>query len=181
MEDVLIMLDEFSQIALNEGDLSGNSILKILKRYASTVSVFDMMAVSGEIMEENKYVQENYREESQKSYVKAFLCRVNEIVRDANDYPKLIDKTDFKKAIETLKLNNINSSESKSKFPLMGSMSSIYTTFLLEEPIHEVGTLFPGSLRVEQKNGKFYCPVRDANIDTPNAVCNICLAEQLDF
>ncbi len=29
--------------------------------------------------------------------------------------------------------------------------------------------------------GKFYCPVRDANIDTPNAVCNICLAEQLDF
>ena len=23
--------------------------------------------------------------------------------------------------------------------------------------------------------------VRDANIDTPNAVCNICLAEQLDF
>lgn len=116
MEDVLVMLDEFSQIALNEGDLSGNSILKILKRYASTVSVFDMMAVSGEIMEENKYVQENYREESQKSYVKAFLCRVNEIVRDANDYPKLIDKTDFKKAIETLKLNNINSSESKSKF-----------------------------------------------------------------
>ena len=171
MEDVMLMLDEFSQIALNDSELSGNSILKILKRYASTVSVFDMMAVRGEIMEENKYVQENYREESQKSYVKAFLCRVNEMVRDANDYPKIIDKTDFKKAIETLKLNNENSAKSKSKFPLMGSMS----------PIHEVGTLFPGSLRVEQKNGKFYCPVRDANIDTPNAVCNICLAEQLDF
>ena len=41
--------------------------------------------------------------------------------------------------------------------------------------------LFPGSLKVEEKDGKFYCPVRDANIDTPNAVCNICLAEQLDF
>ena len=177
----MLMLDEFSQIALNDSELSGNSILKILKRYASTVSVFDMMAVRGEIMEENKYVQENYREESQKSYVKAFLCRVNEMVRDANDYPKIIDKTDFKKAIETLKLNNENSAKSKSKFPLMGSMSSIYTTFLLEEPIHEVGTLFPGSLRVEQKNGKFYCPVKDANLESPNAVCKMCIAEQLDF
>ena len=78
--------------------------------------------------------------------------------------------------------NRENQTEkSKSKFPLIGCIASIYTTFLLEEPIHKVGTLFPGSLKVEEKDGKFYCPVRDANIDTPNAVCNICLAEQLDF
>ncbi|MBE6492179.1 MAG: DUF2115 domain-containing protein, partial [Methanobrevibacter sp.] len=60
-------------------------------------------------------------------------------------------------------------------------MASIYTTFILEEPIHKVGTPFPGSQKVEEKNGKFYCPVKDSNIDTPNAVCNICLAEQSDI
>ena len=72
-------------------------------------------------------------------------------------------------------------SESKSKFPLIAIMASIYTTFILEEPIHQVGTPFPGSLKVEKKGDVFLCPVKDANIDTPNAVCNICLAEQLDF
>ena len=69
----------------------------------------------------------------------------------------------------------------KTKFPLIFEIASIYATFILEEPIHPVGTPFPGSLKVEKENGEFLCPVKEANIDTPNAVCNICLAKQLDF
>ena len=90
-KQVLEMLDEFSDIASNEKSISANSVLEILKNYSSTISVFDMMAVSAEIIEENKYVQENYREESQKSYVKSFLLRSKEILADANDYAKDID------------------------------------------------------------------------------------------
>lgn len=181
-KQVLEMLDEFSDIASNEKSISANSVLEILKNYSSTISVFDMMAVSAEIMEENKYVQANYREESQKSYVKSFLLRSKEISADANDYAKDIDKDDFIDAVEILRSNHMNeTSESKSKFPLVAIMASIYTTFILEEPIHPVGTPFPGSLKVEKKGDVFLCPVKDANIDTPNAVCNICLAEQLDF
>lgn len=177
----LELCDELLKIA-HEEKITGNSVLEILKKYCSTISVFDMMTVSAEIIEENKYVQANYREDSQKSYVETFILRVKEILADNNNYTKRIDKKEFTDAIKTLMSNRENQTEnSKSKFPLIGCIASIYTTFLLEEPIHKVGTLFPGSLKVEEKDGKFYCPVRDANIDTPNAVCNICLAEQLDF
>lgn len=177
----LELCDELLKIA-HEEKITGNSVLEILKKYCSTITVFDMMTVSAEIIEENKYVQANYREDSQKSYVETFILRVREILADNNDYAKRIDKKEFVDAIKTLMSNRENQTEkSKSKFPLIGCIASIYTTFLLEEPIHKVGTLFPGSLKVEEKDGKFYCPVRDANIDTPNAVCNICLAEQLDF
>lgn len=177
----LELCDELLKIA-HEEKITGNSVLEILKKYCSTITVFDMMTVSAEIIEENKYVQANYREDSQKSYVETFILRVREILADNNDYAKRIDKKEFSDAIKTLMSNRENQTEkSKSKFPLIGCIASIYTTFLLEEPIHKVGTLFPGSLKVEEKDGKFYCPVRDANIDTPNAVCNICLAEQLDF
>lgn len=177
----LELCDELLKIA-HEEKITGNSVLEILKKYCSTITVFDMMTVSAEIIEENKYVQANYREDSQKSYVETFILRVREILADNNDYAKRIDKKKFSDAIKTLMSNRENQTEkSKSKFPLIGCIASIYTTFLLEEPIHKVGTLFPGSLKVEEKDGKFYCPVRDANIDTPNAVCNICLAEQLDF
>ena len=179
--EFLELCDELLKITYEE-KISGNSVLEILKSYCSTISVFDMMAVSAEIIEENKYVQASYREDSQKSYVETFILRVKEILADNNDYGKSIDKEEFADAIKTLMSNHENQTEkSKTKFPLIGCMASIYTTFLLEEPIHKVGTLFPGSLKVEEKDGKFYCPVRDANIDTPNAVCNICLAEQLDF
>ena len=177
----LELCDELLKIA-HEEKITGDSVLEILKKYCSTITVFDMMTVSAEIIEENKYVQANYREDSQKSYVETFILRVREILADNNDYAKRIDKKEFVDAIKTLMSNRENQTEkSKSKFPLIGCIASIYTTFLLEEPIHKVGTLFPGSLKVEEKDGKFYCPVKDANIDTPNAVCNICLAEQLDF
>ena len=180
-DESLELCDELLKIA-HEEKITGNSVLEILKKYCSTITVFDMMTVSAEIIEENKYVQANYREDSQKSYVETFILRVREILADNNDYTKRIDKKEFVDAIKTLMSNRENQTEkSKSKFPLIGCIASIYTTFLLEEPIHKVGTLFPGSLKVEEKDGKFYCPVRDANIDTPNAVCNICLAEQLDF
>ena len=179
--DSIEMLNEFSNLISNNKSISANSVLDILKKYASTVSVFDMMSISAEIIEENKYVQESYREQSEKSYVESFILRINQINGDMNDYAKNINREEFSDAVEKLKSNRESLEESKSKFPLVGSMASLYTTFILEEPIHKVGTVFPGSLKVEEKNGKYYCPVRDANIDTPNAVCNICLAEQLDF
>ena len=90
------------------------------------------------------------------------------------------DKEDLGNAIETLR-NTALDGEAEYKNLLIFQIASIYSTFLLEEPIHPVGTPFPGSLKLEEKNGKFLCPVKDANKDTANAVCNICLAEQLDF
>ena len=69
-------------------------------------------------------------------------------------------------------------SESKSKFPLVAIMASIYSTFILEEPIHPVGSEFPGNLKVTEENNTFYCPVKDNQKDNPNAICHLCLAEQ---
>jgi len=152
--EFLELCDELLKITYEE-KISGNSVLEILKNYCSTISVFDMMAVSAVIIEENKYVQASYREDSQKSYVETFILRVKEILADNNDYGKSIDKEEFADAIKTLMSNHENQTEkSKTKFPLIGCMASIYTTFLLEEPIHKVGTLFPGSLKVEEKDGK---------------------------
>lgn len=165
---------------LNSETITGNSVLQILKQHASTVSVFDMMRFTSHVMEENRYVQESYREDSQKSYIEPFLMRVRDISNDNNDYEKIIDRKELRNALESLKAN-YSTETSKNKTPLIFYLGSLYATFILEESIHPVGTPFPGSLKVEEKQGKFYCPVRDANIDTPNAVCNICLAEQLDF
>lgn len=176
----LEMCDEFANLISNEENILGTSVFEILKKYSSTISVFDMMTFSTHIIEENKYVQESYRKDSQKSYIESFLLRVKNISNDKSDYSKSIDKKAFSDAITTLK-STYSNEPPEAKNLLIFQIASIYSTFLLEEPIHPVGTPFPGSLKLEEKNGKFYCPVKDANNDTPNAVCNICLAEQLDF
>ncbi|MBQ8018148.1 MAG: DUF2115 domain-containing protein [Methanobrevibacter sp.] len=181
-DEYLEMYDELSNLITDNNPITGNCVLEILKKYSSTISVFDMMEFTSHVMEENKYVQESYREEGQKSYIESFLLRIKDIMNDNNDYGEKIDQDPFGDAVETLK-NHYQTGihNSKPKPLLIFEIASIYSTFILKEPIHKVGTVFPGSLKVEKENDKFLCPVKDANIDTPNAVCNICLAEQLDF
>ncbi len=174
--------DDFSDIVVGEEEVSCQAVLEVLKQYCATISVFDLMAVNAEMIEESKYVQENYKDKSHGVYAKYFLGRIKEIRDDNTSYERNIDKEDFIDSVATLKTYHENeSSISKTKFPLIYGIVSLYTTYILEEPIHPVGTPFPGSLKVEEKDGVFYCPVKDANLESPNAVCKMCIAEQLDF
>lgn len=176
------MYDDFSNVVTGENTVSCDEVLDILRKYSSTISVFDLMAVNAEMIEETRFVQDSYKEKSHGVYAKYFLGRIKDISSDNNVYDKDIDKDEFIDAVSTLKSYHENeSATSKTKFPLIYGIVSIYTTFVLEEPIHPVGTPFPGSLEVEEKDGKFYCPVKDANLESPNAVCKMCIAEQLEF
>lgn len=181
-DEYLEMYAELSNLIIDDNISTGSDVLEILKKYSSTISVFDMMDFTSHVIEENKYVQESYREDSQKSYIESFLFRIKDILNDNNNYPQNIDRESFGEAVEVLKTHyETGIQETKTKAPLIFEIASIYATFILREPIHPVGTPFPGSLKVKKENGEFLCPVKEANIDTPNAVCNICLAEQLEF
>lgn len=174
--------DDFSDISTKENCISKMGLLDILKKYSQTISVFDLMRITGEMIEDSKYVQKSYQKKSHEVYVRYFLMRISDIKSDETQYSGDIDKNDFIESIARLK--SYQKEESKtytSKFPLIYSIISLYTTYILEEPIHPVGTPFPGSLKVEEKDGIYYCPVKDANLESPNAVCKICVAEQLEF
>ena len=176
------MYDDFTDIVVGEEEVSCQAVLDVLKEHCGTISIFDLMAVNAEMIEESKYVQENYKDKSHGVYAKYFLGRIKEIRDDNTNYNRNIDKEDFIDSVATLKSYHDNDSLiSKTKFPLIYGIVSLYTTYILEEPIHPVGTPFPGSLKVEEKDGVYYCPVKDANLESPNAVCKMCIAEQLDF
>ncbi|MGB9838807.1 DUF2115 family protein [Methanothermobacter sp.] len=58
------------------------------------------------------------------------------------------------------------------------SIFDINRTFILSEPLHPVGTPFPGGYSVTEEHGTYYCPVKDKQKDNPSALCDICIAEQ---
>ena len=64
------------------------------------------------------------------------------------------------------------------KFPLFYVIISLYVTYITEEPVHHVGSEFPGNTRVEEINGEYFCPVKDKQKDNINATCHFCLAKQ---
>ena len=53
MNDSLNMYDDFSNVVSNEQSISTQSVLDILKEYSGTISVFDLMAVNAEMIEES--------------------------------------------------------------------------------------------------------------------------------
>lgn len=113
-------------------EITGNSILEILKKYSSEISVFDIMAFSSQIIEENKHVRESYNVESQKSYMESFLLRINDILADTAHYSETVDKNAFVDALNILKSQTENE-ESDNKIQLIFHIASIYATFVLKE------------------------------------------------
>lgn len=176
-EDILIELKELSA----NDNVSKEELMEILKKYARIISVQDLMMATARMRKDGKYVQKNYREKYLKVYIKYFIMRMKE-VKEFEDYDDInIDKKSFdesfpmlERTFEKERLSNADDD----KFPLIYVITALYTTFILEEPIHPVGSEFPGSLFVEEKNGEFFCPVKDNQKDNVNAICHLCLAEQ---
>ncbi|MBQ8018256.1 MAG: DUF2115 domain-containing protein [Methanobrevibacter sp.] len=176
-EDIIIELKKLSQ----NNEIRKDDLMIILKKYARIISVQDLMMATARMRKDGEYVQKNYREKYLSIYIKYFIMRMKE-VKEKDDYINTaIDKPSFdtsfpmlERTFEKERLSNADDD----KFPLIYVITSLYTTFILEEPIHPVGSEFPGSLFVEERNGEFFCPVKDNQKDNVNAICHLCLAEQ---
>lgn len=177
-EDILVELRKLSP----QEKITKDEIMTILKKYASIISVYDLMMATAYMRKDGEFVHANYREKYLEIYIKYFIMRMKEVLGN-DDYDNLavIDKQAFDESFpmleRTFEKERLTASKDD-KFPLIYVITALYTTFILEEPIHPVGSEFPGSLKVEEINGKFLCPVKDNQKDNPNAICHLCLAEQ---
>ena len=61
---------------------------------------------------------------------------------------------------------------------LLYYLIAAFTIFVLELPGHPVGTPFPGGFIVEEREGTYYCPVREKEDDVETSICPFCPAEQ---
>ncbi len=162
-------------------EITIEELLFVLKKEAGSISIIDIMTAHSYLVAEGKYIQGNYREEYLRAYVKGFILRLKEIKDNKNKYTGTIDVSELKEAVELLNeqeqmLLKIRSKESH--FFKIYKIISIYTTFVLDEPIHIVGTPFPGGFKVKHENGTYFCPVKEKQKDNPGAVCGFCIAEQ---
>ena len=178
------MFKELNKLIDNE-DNRKTSLVNILKDLSKTVTIYDQMKVSNELRESLVYIEGPLRESFFETYAKYFIVRVNDVKNDKNTYAgESFDFDEYVKSIVTLEnqyLENKKTHESSEEFKKIYLIISLYTTFILDEPIHAVGTKFPGNLELIYEDGIYYCPVKENNKDNPHAVCQFCIAEQLEF
>lgn len=159
-----------------------SDLLAILKKYGRTVSPFDLMQATNLLQEDGKYIQDSYHDKFLETYVKYFILRLKNILDCKDDIGGKVNKELFDKSLGKLeKQFHKESKETKknSKFPLIYTLTSLYSTFIMEEPIHPEGSEFPGSQKVYKEKGTYYCPVKKNQMKNPNALCKFCLAKQM--
>jgi uncharacterized protein (UPF0305 family) len=165
-------------------ELKKTDFIQIIQSLSKNISVYDLSIATSILREEGKYVQEHYREKYLEIYIKYFIMRIKDINQDKTDYAEdYVNTNKLHESLDILKQQmKMEKNEHKNdKFPLIYALISLYTTYLLEEPIHPVGTPFPGTLYVTHENGIFYCPVKKNNENNPKSVCKFCIAERTEL
>ena len=158
-----------------------DELLILLKIEAKHINIQEIIKASLFLITDSVYVQENYRRQMIEAYTSGFITRIKE-VKDHNLEDKtLLDVREVKEAVDLL----LNQEKEASKrddfnpaFSRIYKIISLYTTFILDEPIHPVGTPFPGGFEVTFVGRKYLCPVKEKQKDNPGAVCGFCIAEQ---
>ncbi|MGC9516766.1 MAG: DUF2115 domain-containing protein [Methanomicrobiales archaeon] len=156
-------------------------LLVFLKSQMQDIHISDIMRACSFLLNESKYIQPEYADKFIKSYVKGFILRVKELKDNNNIYTGQLDIGELQESLNLLNYQEkliIKMHSVESNFFKIYKIISLYTTFILEEPIHIVGTPFPGGFEVKYKKGKYYCPVKDKQKNNPNAVCGFCIAIQ---
>ncbi len=175
------ILDEFKKLSIKD-NITKKELMDILRKYANTISVHDLMIASSHLRKEAEYIQANYREKFLEIYNRSFIMRTKEILENENyKHESIIDKIEFKESFPRFKRTfekEKSTIHKDDKFPLIYVINTAYATFILEEPVHLVGSEYPGGLKIEEKNGEFFCPVKDSQKENINAVCHLCVAKQ---
>jgi len=162
-------------------DVPKQGLLNALKCEAGTIHITDIMAAFTHLKKESIYVNANYREEYDQAYIQSFLMRIKEVTNNKNHYKGFVDRDELQEAITILKAQQISAEldhEQHMHFFKIYKIITIYTTFIMDEPVHPVGMPFPGRFKIKQEDGIYYCPVKESQKDNPGAVCGICIAEQ---
>lgn len=159
---------------------SRNELLIVLKEEAKKFTLQDIISCSLQIQQEANCIHTSYKKE----YIKAetgFMIRIVEVKDDNFNYNGLLEVDELNTAINLLEEQEKmmeDMEDTNPTFIRIYSIISLYTTFIKDEPIHQVGTLFPGGFTVKKDGDKYTCPVKDNNNDNPLALCPFCIAVQ---
>jgi len=174
------MIFQVEELEVNQ-KLTTSELLEKLKKEATNIHISDIMKACNYLLEEGKYVQPGYREKFHNAYIKGFILRIKEVIEHNNTEQNMVDIEELKNSLNLLEEQEKSMLEvypHEPNFSKIYQIISIYTTFVLDEPVHIVGTEFPGGFKVKFENKKYLCPVKEKQKDNPNAVCGFCIAEQ---
>lgn len=171
-------IKELKEFDLNRG-MTKNYLRDIIRTETGNVHIKDIMLAASFLREDAKYMPRSYREDYIERFSKAFFTKIKQIKEDKKNYPGNVNMENLREFLELLdKQDESAISVNEKCFVRIARIISTYTTFVCEEPIHPVGTKFPGGFILHTDHGKYLCPVKKLQMKNPSALCKFCVSVQ---
>jgi len=159
--------------------LSKNELRDVIKSEARNIHIKDIMLAAAFLRDDAQYMPKSYRDDYIERFSKAFFSKIKEIKEDKQDRSGDVDRKTLTEFLELLAKQSSDAKTNQEKcFVKIARIISTYTTFVCEEPIHPVGTKFPGGFILHTENGKYLCPVKQRQMNNPSALCKFCVSVQ---
>lgn len=155
-------------------------LLKKLKKDAMEFSIHDLMNVRVFLERDMQYLPKDYKESYLKNQIMYFINTLNNIRKidiekvmdyniDENTLNKLFDRIDrFKCGVK-----------GEESFIKLSKIVVPYLIFMAKKPLHPVGMRFPGGKHIVEKNGVYYCPVKNRQ-KNEYSLCEFCVCEDIE-
>ena len=135
-------------------NIEKKDLLEALKGEAKQINIHDFIKTCSFLRKSMEHVHPHYQEDYIKLYIEGYLMSYRDVKIDKTHYIGIIDSEELKDAINLLnEQEKIMAEEfgqgTRSFKPYM--IMSLYTTFVREEPVHPVGTPFPGGFNVREE------------------------------
>ncbi|WP_421077174.1 DUF2115 domain-containing protein [Methanothermococcus sp. Ax23] len=160
--------------------MKGRELLKKLREDAAKFSIHDLMNVRVFLEKDMQYLPKDYKESYLKGQIMYFINTLNEVRKKSED-----ELEDFE--IDENILNKLYDRINRFKCGIKGEDSFIklsyivvpYLIFIAKKPLHPVGIRFPGGKHIIEKNGTYYCPVKNRQ-ENEYSLCEFCICKGIE-
>lgn len=155
-----------------------SELLSALKKEARYISNEDISLARAAIMEAVEHVPEPYKTIYSSDYF-TFLYEnfLRLKIHDQIQTEEEIDAMDYSSLLDSIKEKNDYEDKKREALSRFTSLVLAYLVFIVKEPLHPVGMIFPGGQRITQKELHYYCPVKDKQAETNISFCEFCICE----
>ncbi|WP_342305329.1 DUF2115 family protein [Methanolobus sp. ZRKC5] len=149
-----------------------------LQKKARYISNDDLSLARAAIMEAAENIPEPYKTIYSSDYFiflyESFLrLKRHEQIQTEEE----IDAMDYSSLLDSIKDKNVSPDKKREALTRLTSLVLAYLVFIVKEPLHPVGMLFPGGAKITQKELDCYCPVKDKQAETNISFCEFCICK----
>jgi len=158
----------------------GQDILKKLKDESLSLDVFQFSKLISYLEKEGEYLPENFKRDFiRESLDHFFKCWMGFRNLDIQNVFNVLDKETIRDLISFFKETVFYPSDNFILKKIL--MITVLYSVIKKIPIHPINIRFPGGKKIYERDGSYYCPVKDKHQYDPFALCRFCIAKPDNF